>query len=339
MRWVLPCIVIIPLAFTFLISHITTAHTSIYPDIGNTDARLERLERARRRRIVQQELKERQRRFALRPFPFHKLPAELRVMIIENCAEWPDAFSALVRVSKPMQVLAYQALLPLLPIRIIDAHHVVSFDYFLEQKPSLAGLVHHLWMTPLHEDYYSMAVRILRRCTNIVSLACAGRMLQDGVTSAFRGYQIQHTQCHQLTLLYTSEKEWFNLLVSPSVNQFFRQLTHLRLVGKRTPRTVSFPKLAQISFAFNNTTHMDVNSEANSFNVASDVLKDQGKYPELRSVALVRERTYLGNTGVRIWKNPTNARVFVFEIPKQRTELELWCDNALGKGFWQLCRV
>ncbi|EAU85808.1 hypothetical protein CC1G_05025 [Coprinopsis cinerea okayama7 len=333
LKWLVPCIVLVPLVYTYLISRLTisVSHT---PQLPSTPTP-ERINQARQRRQALQQLETKKRHLSRKPFPLLKLPVELRILVVQHCASSPETFSSLLLVSRHVQHLAYTSCLPLLPIRLIDEHQIMSFSLFLEQKPSLSGLVHHLWVTPLQEPCVTTAVGIVKRCTNLTSLACTGRMLQDSVTSAFRGYRLHHTRLRELTLLYTSDANWANILHSQSTISFFQRLTHLRLVGDRVPAGIKFPNLVQISFAYNAMQTL-----------GHELLEDKEAYPRLQSVALVRERTHLGSS-VRIWRKPNPdpahtdknvvSNVFVYEIPAQWTELNMWCDNALGKGFWQLC--
>lgn len=250
-QWGFLAIVSLPICYLYIVSRLT-----VTPSLGPPPPNPRKVSNVRIRRSVQRELEAKQRQLARRPFRLFDLPAEIRIKIVEYCAEDSQTFFSLVRVSASVQDLAYKSCLPLLPVRLIEEHQVYSFDLFLDQKPSRVELVRHLWVTPLNDSYHPTATKILRKCTNLLSLACTGRMLQDGVTSAFAGYQILHTACTQFTLLYTNDSGWMQLRNSPSAMQFFRQLHRVRFVDDRgrkilTDAPFSFEKLKQISYPYN----------------------------------------------------------------------------------------
>ncbi|KAF6756005.1 hypothetical protein DFP72DRAFT_895894 [Ephemerocybe angulata] len=326
-KWVGSCIFVVSIMYTFLISRLTIVPPTIPTMIAPPDPK-----RTLRLRSMHADLENRKRRIARTPFPLLDLPPELGLLILSHTAEWPETFANLALVSRKIQGMAYEACLPRMPIRLISEVHVQSFDKFLLCKPHLAAYVQHLWVTPLHEEYYPAAIRILKKCKRVVSLALNGRVLEEAVTSPHVGYRIRHKRCRKLTLLYTARDGWASLLSSEfpgqgSALQFMQQITHLRLVGDVVPAHLPLPSLRVFSYALNRNNLNLVHGER--------MLKDKESLPSLHSVVLVGERR-AGVGGVRITKMK-DSRVFVFEVPQARTELEMWCDNTLGKGFWQIC--
>ncbi|KAH6912871.1 hypothetical protein BKA70DRAFT_1265329 [Coprinopsis sp. MPI-PUGE-AT-0042] len=349
-------VVSVPICYLYIVSRLTTTPSLPPPNPRSVS-------NARIRRSVQRELEAKQRQLARKPFRLFDLPPEVRIIIIEYCADNPACFFSLVRVSKSVQDLTYKSCLPLLPVRLIEEYQVYSFDLFLDQKPSRVELVRHLWVTPLNDSYSQAAIKILQRCTNLLSLACTGRLLQDGVTSAFADHRVLHTACTQFTLLYTNDSGWMQLRNSPSAMQFFRQLHRVRFVDDRGRRMLlgapfPFRNIKQISYAYNQNDPDGSLSralelfEAKTTKVAVKEEKTTGSrkkrappppppedpeplFPSVSAVILTRERSYT-TSSARIWR-PNNSKVYVYEVPTHKTELDLWCDNALRIGFWKLC--
>lgn len=273
------------------------------------------------------ELEERKRKISRRPFPLMKLPPELCLLVLQHSAESPGTVASLFLVSRRIQAMAYEACLPKTPIKLIQAHQVQSFDRMLLNKPRLAQYIRHLWVTPVHEEHYPAAIRILKKCKEVTSVACNGRVLEEAVTSPHIGYRLQHKRCRRLTLLYTSRDGWQSLFLGSSTTlQFLQQITHLRLVGDIIPSHLSLPNLSVLSYQLNRNSLNLVHGER--------MLKDKVNLPSLHSVVLVGERRVQPGGGVRITKLK-DSRVFVYEVPHARTELELWCENTSGRGFWQ----
>lgn len=65
------------------------------------------------------------------------------------------------------------------------------------------------------------------------------------------------------------------------------------------------------------------------------MLDDRVAYPLLHTVIFTKTRTSAG--GLRISRAAANKRMFVIEVPRRRTELEIWCDSASRAGMWELC--
>lgn len=318
------CILVVSVAYTYLISRLTSNPTPLNPPPNP--------QRAQQRASRYKELENRKRKIARTPFHLGDLPPELAIIILGYTAQWPGTVAQLVKVSRAVQEMTYEACLPRMPLRLIRETQVRSFERLLLHKPHLAPFVHHLWVTPQHEEYYPAAIRILKQCTHVQSLAVNARILQEAVTAPYVGYRIRHTRCRDLTLLYTSREGWATLLSSASTSgnastlQFMRQITHLRLVGDVVPTSLSLPNLRAFSYALNRNTLNLSHGER--------MLKDKENLPRLLSVVLVGERP--GNHGVRITKMK-DSKTFVFEVPRTKTELDLWSENTMGSGFWQLC--
>jgi hypothetical protein len=328
-KWVGSCIFVLSVMYTFVISRLTTTTPEMPPFTMRPPIRPPDLKRARRLRATYAELEERKRKIARSPFPLSGLPTELVLLILQHSAESPGTVANLLRVNRRIQGMAYEACLPRMPIKLIQAHQVESFDRMLLNKPWLAQYIHHLWVTPVHEEYYPAAIRILRQCKDVTSLACNGRVLEEAVTSPHIGYRIRHKACRKLTLLYTSRDGWQSLFLSSSASlQFLQQITHLRLVGDIIPSHITLPNLSVLSYQLNRNSPNVVHGER--------MLLDKDNLPSLDSVVLVGERRVQPGGGVRITKMK-EKRVFVFEVPQSRTELEMWCENTQGRGFWQIC--
>ncbi|RXW20113.1 hypothetical protein EST38_g5740 [Candolleomyces aberdarensis] len=321
-KWVGSCIFVVSIVYTFLISRLTVTPTPI--DIIPTPD----IKRAKRLRRIHQEFEARQRRIRRGPFPLAELPPELTLQILGHCAESQSTVANLVLVSRRVQALTYEACLPGMAIRLIGEQQVESFDRLLLCKSHLLPYIHNLWVTPLQEKYYPAAIRILKKCTSVRSLAVNGRLLKESITSPHIGYRIRHTHCRTLTLLHTSSEGWASLF-APSAHQFLEQITHLRIVGDRIPVEFNFPLPNLRSFSY------VLNRNVPNLAYGERILKDKDGFPNLRTVVLTGERRGKGG-GARISKMK-DTRLFVFEVPVERTDMIMWCDNTLGRGFWQLC--
>lgn len=321
-KWVGSCIFVVSIVYTYLISRLTVLPTPTIPGPPPD------IKRAKRLRRIHQEFEAKQRRIRKGPFPIAEFPPELALQILGKCAEWQGTVANLALVSRRIQALTYEACLPGMAIRLVGEQEVESFDLLLLRKTHLLPYIHHLWVTPLHENYHPAAIRILRTCTNVRSLALNGRLLKEAITSPHIGYRIRHKHCRSLTLLPTSSEGWASLL-APSAQQFLAQITHLRIVGDRIPVEFDFPLPNLYSFSY------VLNRNVPNLAYGERMLKDKVGFPNLRTVVLTGERRGKGG-GARISKMK-DTRLFVFEVPAERTDLFMWCDNTLGKGFWQLC--
>ncbi|KAJ3499346.1 hypothetical protein NMY22_g19518 [Coprinellus aureogranulatus] len=123
--------------YTFLISRLTVTPPIQMPPPD--------LRRARKLRSMHAELEERKRRIARKPFPLMQLPPELCLLILQHAAESPGTVASLFLVSRRIQGMAYEACLPKVPIKLVQAHQVESFDRMLLNKPQLTPYIHHLW--------------------------------------------------------------------------------------------------------------------------------------------------------------------------------------------------
>ncbi|KIM35871.1 hypothetical protein M413DRAFT_449499 [Hebeloma cylindrosporum] len=278
---------------------------------------------------AQRQLEEK-RRFLIETSSFRlfDLPPGISLAILSYVAHSPPEYLSLLRVSKCCQRLTFHACLPRMPVRLISEEQVLSFDRFIRARPQLAGLMQHMWVTPLKEDLLPIAIGIVKKCTNLRTFASNAYIVQQSIT--FRGQQLSHVSCKELTLLTTRPNTWATLLSTPTGSAFFRQLTHLRLIGDRVPRDLPLPCITHFSYG---TSGSD--NSCGSVVIGLSMLDDKVAYPLLHTVVFTMTRTSAG--GQRISRPVANKRMFVIEVPRRRTELEIWCDSASRMGMWELC--
>ena len=323
-KWTISGIILLSLFYIYTILQLTSPPVSPRHSISEIPylARARRLQAARK---AQRELvEERNRILKLGSFRFLDLPLEIRFLVLTNCIGLPGMYLSLVLVSRRCQQLTFQALLPLTPIKLITPAQIHSFDFMLCQRPKLATLVHHLWVTPYKEDLLRPCVEIVKKCRNLKSLASNAYMVQECIT--FRGSRLSHPDCKDLTLLSTSTGKWSNLLATHNGIALFRQLTHLRLIGDRFPTDIPLPNLTHLSYG-----------SAGIFNsqIGLSMLEDPlSLYPSLHTVIVTKFRE---TGGLRISRAAAHSQLFIFEFPPKRTELGLWCDNVCRWGMWALC--
>jgi hypothetical protein len=320
-KWTVSGIILLSLFYTYSIFQLSSPPVSprgIIPEISYL-ARARRLQVARK---AQKELEEERNR-TVKSFRFQDLPPEICFLVLANCIEWPGMYLSLILVSRRCQRLTLHAFLPHTPIKLIIPEQVHSFDFLLCQKPKLATLVHHLWVTPYKEDLFRRCVEIVKKCRNLKSLASNAYIVQESIT--FRGSRLSHLDCKDLTLLSASTGVWASFLATPNGSALFRQLTHLRLIGDRFPIDIPLPNL----------THLSYGSDTADFNshIGMAMLEDPVSCPSLHTVIVTRLRA---SGGLRI-SRAAHSRIFTFELPPKRTELGLWCDNVSRRGMWALC--
>lgn len=261
-------------------------------------------------------------------FRFHDLPPEIALIVLAQCADWPKTYQSLVRTSRYCQRLTFHACLPRMPIRLITQEQVGSFDALLQARPKLAPLIRHMWMTPLREELLGTSIAIVKKCKHLRSLASNAYIVQEAIS--IRGSRLSHSDCRDLTLLSTKTESWTSLLKTPNGSAFFRQLTHLRLIGDRIPRDLPLDALTHLSYG---SSGIDMSQGDSAIGLG--MLEDKEAYPALHTVILTKPRASAG--GLRISRAVAKKRVFIFELPMKRTELEIWCDNASRRGMWELC--
>jgi len=325
-KWTISGIILLSLFYIYTILQLTSPPVSPRHSIPEIPylARARRLQAARKARKEFEEELERNWILKSGYFRFLDLPPEISFLVLTNCIDSPGMYLSLVLVSRRCQQLTFHALLPLIPIKLITPEQIHSFDFMLCQKPKLATLVHHLWVTPYKEDLLRPCVAIVKKCRNLQSLASNAYMVQECIT--FRGSRLSHLDCKDLTLLSTSTGIWANLLATPNGLALFRQLTHLRLIGDRFPTDIPLPNLTHLSYG-----------SADIFNsqIGLSILEDpMSLYPSLRTVIVTKFRV---SGELRISRAAAHSRLFIFELPLKRTELGLWCDNVCRWGMWALC--
>jgi hypothetical protein len=306
----------------------------------DSDLELERNPRPKRGHLVrakhlrdaqkaQRDLEEKRRRLIeTSSFRLFDLPPEICLAILAYVAHSPSDYLSLVHVSRYCQRLTFHACLPRMPVRLISEEQVLSFGRFIHAQPKLATLMQHMWVTPLKEDLLPIAIGIVKKCTNLRTFASNAYIVQESIT--FRGRQLSHDSCKSLTLLTTRPNSWASLLNTSAGSAFFRQLTHLRLIGDHVPRALPLPSITHFSYG---TSGSDTSQ--GSVSVGLSMLEDRAAYPLLHTVIFTKTRTSAG--GQRISRAAANTRMFVIEVPRMRTELEIWCDSARKVGIWELC--
>ena len=298
-------------------------------DLRSTQGYLIRSKHLREAQKAQHQLEEKRRLLIeTSSFRLFDLPPEICLAILSYVTHSPSGYLSLVRVSKCCQRLTFHACLPRMPVRLISEEQVLSFDRFIRARPKLASLMQHMWVTPLKEDLLPIAIRIVKKCTNLRTLASNAYIVQQSIT--FRGKQLSHDSCKELTLLTTRPNTWVTLLNTPNGSAFFRQLTHLRLIGDHIPRALPLPRITHFSYG---TSGSD--TSYGSVAIGLSMLDDRVAYPQLHTVIFTKTRTSAG--GLRISRAAANKRMFVVEVPRRRTELEIWCDSASRVGMWELC--
>ena len=325
-KWTISGIILLSLFYIYTILQLTSPPVSPRRSISEIPylARARRLQAARKARREFEEELERNRILKSGSFRFLDLPPEISFLVLTNCIGSPGMYLSLVLVSRRCQQLTFHSLLPLTPIKLITPEEIHSFDFMLCQRPKLAALVHHLWVTPYNEDLLRPCVEIVKKCRNLQSFASNAYMVQQCIT--FRGTRLSHLDCKDLTLLSTSIGIWAKLLATPNGLALFRQLTHLRLIGDRFPTDIPLPNLTHLSYG-----------SADIFNlkIGLSMLEDpMSLFPSLHTVIVTKFRV---SGGLRISRAATHSRLFIFELPPKRTELALWCDNVCRWGMWALC--
>ena len=175
-KWTISGIILLSLFYIYTILQLTRPPISPPSRHGIPEfpylARARRLQAARKAQREFRELEEERNRIIKSGyFRFLDLPPEISFLVLTNCIGWPGIYLSLVLVSRRSQQLTFHALLPLTPIKLITPEQIHSFDFLLCQKPKLATLVHHLWVTPYKEDLLRTCVEIVKKCRNLKSLA------------------------------------------------------------------------------------------------------------------------------------------------------------------------
>ena len=325
-KWTISGIILLSLFYIYTILQLTSPPVSPHRSISEIPylARARRLQAARKAQREFEEEHERHQFLKLGSFRFLDLPPEISFLVLTNCIGSPGMYLSLVLVSRRCQQLTFHSLLPLIPIKLITPEQIHSFDYMLYQRPKLAALVHHLWVTPYKEDLLRPCVEIVKKCRNLQSFASSAYMVQQCIN--FRGTRLSHPDCKDLTLLSTSTGIWEKVLATPNGLALFRQLTHLRLIGDRFPTDIPLPNLTHLSYG-----------SADIFNsqIGLSMLEDPSLYPSLHTVIvtkfMVSGRVFISKTAA------VHSRLFIIELPPKRTELGLWCDNVCRWGMWALC--
>ena len=322
-KWTISGIILLSLFYVYTILQLTSPPVSPRHGIPEIPylARARRLQAARK---AQRELEEERNRILKSgSFRFLDLPPEIIFLVLTNCIEWPGMYLSLLLVSRHCQQLTFHALLPHTPIKLVTSEQIRSFDLLLCQRPKLASLVHHLWVTPYKEDLLRPCVEVVKKCRNLRSLASNAYIVQECIT--FRGSRLSHLDCKDLTLLSTSSWIWASLLATPNALALFRQLTHLRLIGDRFPTNIPLPNLTHLSYG-----SADIDSK-----IGMSMLEDPvSLYPSLHTVIVTKFRA---SGGLRISRAAAHSRLFIFELPPKGTEFGLWCDNVSRWGMWALC--
>ncbi|KAH9480159.1 hypothetical protein JR316_0006756 [Psilocybe cubensis] len=327
-------IFLVSVIYTYTINKLSGEAAEQRIERQNMKPRTEYFARAKRIMAAQkadlERQKEQKRLFETRTsFRFLDLPPELALLVLAQCADWPETYQSLVRTSRYCQRLTFHACLPRTPIRLITPEQVGSFDTFLHARPKLAPLIQHMWMTPLQEELLGTSIAIVKKCKHLKSLASNAYIVQEAISLSPSG-RISHRDCRDLTLLSTRTESWISLLNTPNGSAFFRRLTHLRLIGDRIPQKLPLDSLTHLSYG-SSGSDMSQGDPA----IGLRMLEERGMYPVLHTVILTKPRASAG--GLRISRAVAKKRVFIFELPMKRTELEIWCDNASNRGMWELC--
>lgn len=254
-------------------------------------------------------------------FPLLRLPPEITSLILKHCVDWPGTYLSLTQVSRRVQKLAFYTCLPRILIQLTDERQIPSFDLFLRKNPQLSPLVRNLWLAPMRIHLVEEALRILKACINVQSLASFSFIIREAI--ALRGV-VRHRKCRQLTMLYTNEVAWKDLLGAPGGPAFFQQLTHLRLVRHYVPENTPLPKLTHLSYALDR-------AESN-VSIGKKMLRDVKSYPSLHTVIVTRG---LHDPSL-VLKRSTTLKIFTFDAPSSGTEINLWCNNVHRRGMWEV---
>ncbi|KAG5653094.1 hypothetical protein H0H81_002319 [Sphagnurus paluster] len=260
-------------------------------------------------------------------FHFQTLPVEIQMTVLAFCADTPATYRALVCVSRSVYVMTLRACLPLMPITLSSPRQLISFSHLVcrDETPIASSLdagvlVHRLWLSPLRREDTSLAYRILRACSNVRALACDARTLSAAIARCTR---FKHEMCRELTLLL-SRPQWECAMDTPSGLQFLQQLTHLRLMGEPTvPRTLPLPALTQMSYP-------DQLLRPEGENIVRPwALGTPVAFPSLQQVVLTRRCGPAGHIPEEV-----DPRLLVVYVPRDQTEMEVWCAAAKGQSLW-----
>ncbi|KAF9523883.1 hypothetical protein CPB83DRAFT_862068 [Crepidotus variabilis] len=360
------CIAIASALFTFAIRQLSAGSAQLLqtppPLPVPSSAEGQRyITKARKQRAAQLEWEQEKRRLLLSQDPFQllDLPAELILAILSHCAQWPSTYAALVCTSARVQRFAFIGCLPRIPIHLISSQHVRSFNLFIRRPRKgirVSSLIHHLWVTPLSSSDVQTVVALVRSCRGLRSLATNTYIVQESI-ELFDGAP-GHSHCTDLTLLSTGSEGWDKLLSWPPAVTFLQQIRYLRLIGEEVslPNHVVLPNLTHLSYG--STTIHGIIPDTSVGNprllrAGEQMLCDTQNYPTLKCVIATKSRSVGGLRISRMSQPKRKGRdnqsstsstrirdkrnIWFVELPPDKTELEIWSDNAFSRGLWALC--
>ncbi|KAI5823015.1 hypothetical protein K523DRAFT_317506 [Schizophyllum commune Tattone D] len=281
-----------------------------------------------------------------RAFRLEDLPSELILDILETSAlRWNGSYTTLRLVSRRLNALADRACLIHLPVLLTTAQKTVSFRAFLDAQPRALPYVRHLYIANALDadagDVGYVAAIIMRRCTNLRSLACTARMLYEAIAHA----PLWRTErCKRLTILAppvptihdgglnhgSSGDVWEDLRANAVAAAFLARVTHARISGPM-PCLRDGGVLARVS-------HLCIAYDGPVGQITQDMgqFVDDAKTHERlkRVVVTVRGMSKTVPYGDE-WKTK-GQRWMVLGLPLGWTELDMWKNEIRGRGLWEM---
>ncbi|TRM64001.1 hypothetical protein BD626DRAFT_493455 [Schizophyllum amplum] len=271
-----------------------------------------------------------------RAFRLDDLPSELILDIMETSAlRWSSSYTTLRLVSRRLNTLADRACLIHVPVLLTNAHKTIAFRTFLDRRPRALPYVRHLWVAPALDaegDLAYVAAIVLRRCTNLRSLACTARMLHEAIAHA----PLFRTECcRRLTILAppapgVGGDAWGDLRGNATVTNFLGRVTHMRIAGE-------IPRLRD-GEVFARLTHLSIVYEGPVGQITEDLaaLTDDAKtHGTLRRVVItVRGISRTIPYGDQ-WKSK-GQRWMVLALPFCWNEVDMWKNQVRGRGLWDI---
>ena len=274
-------------------------------------------------------------------FQFQDIPldvaSQILVLATATSAYW-GTYKSLIKVSRAMQALVYDACFPYLPIMLHTKQHVDSFCLLLASHTTLIGpRIRSLWfIAGVKADVErTTGLDILKKCTGITHLACRINLLSALVSES---QALVHHGLRHLTLI-EAIVPWKLLLSQPAACQLFMQLTHLRVSGgsQFVKPDFCFASLSHLSFACHDLS-----------TCVTPKPTPTSPFPPAQFPALVQIVPSIPYMYWRL-KNPEalhtsgvaiDGRIHALACPKKWKEADIW-ESARrgGKDLWGRART
>ncbi|KAJ7712452.1 hypothetical protein B0H16DRAFT_1624990 [Mycena metata] len=228
-----------------------------------------------------------------RPFPFAELPVELALPILSyatGCSQ--GTYRSLLLTNKGIcDLLRSEEMLSGVSIILSTPWQLHAFKWYLETRPEAIPQIRALWtICPFSSERETrasipVATAIIQSCTNIHSLACHPRVLENLFDIYALGYTsdipppFQHTQCVDLTL---ATGMYWSGIMSTRAAEFLHQMQRLHFLGAIHPYSYIPP--------LNNLTRMSI-AMGSATKVVSRVFRNVLKSPKLQQVVITTRLT------------------------------------------------